>query len=861
MRRPWPQLSRALHESILLAMSAVPRPALIGRFELLRELGRGSQSTVWLARDPRLGRQVAVKCFAGGDVPAAAGLGDWLSEARAVAALNHPHIVPVFEADVHGEGSNAQPYLVFEYIAGASLDVHLKQHGPYGARAAVERLMGVCEALAQAHAAGLVHRDLKPSNLLIDAAGHMRVTDFGIAVKSGVATLAAGSPRYAAPETLRGEAPTPRVDVFALGLLLAELLLGRALIADKDLPAILARIAKTDLALPAQTPQPVDDGLRGVIQRALARDGQVRYADAGELLVALRAWLLPPAEAVKEEGDDSLAGSAKGQSAALDFLLRRMRHKGDFPALSDSVASIQRIAASEHENLAALANEILRDVALTQKLLRLVNTAHYKRTGGGVSTVSRAIALMGFAGVRNLAMSLVLVEHMNDKGHAQQIKQEFMRALLAGTLAEELCPGVLARGDGLEEAFLGAMFQNLGRLLCEFYFPDEAEQVRRLVHPGTATARSTPRQPVPEGSAAVSVLGVSYEDLGVGVARHWGLPDNLQRCMRAATGAPPSQPPSAAPERLRWLAIAANDVADRLLHSEPDEAERQIVDAAQRHARVLGLSERDMVAAVGRSRERLSDLARGLDLKLQSGSQAERLFAPRVEAPAASAKATSAAPGAATHDTLSKLEIGRSDYTETLSVADTPGQDRPPAADPAGVLAAGIQDITNSMVEEVKLGELLRMILETMYRALGFRRVLFCLRDPKTGDLVGRFMLGDHPCPADDALRAAFRIATKPKPGVTPDLLSAVCIKGTDLLIADTSANNLRARLPAWYRDTVDAPTFLLLPLVAKGTPVGLIYADKAQAGAIELGEKELSLLRTLRNQAVMAFRQASGGS
>jgi len=840
-------------------MPALASPALIGRFELLRELGRGSQSTVWLARDPRLGRQVAVKRFAGGDVPAAAGLGDWLSEARAVAALNHPHIVPVFEADVHGEGRAAEPYLVFEYIAGASLDVHLKQHGPYAARAAVERLLGVCEALAQAHAAGLVHRDLKPSNLLIDAAGHVRVTDFGIAVKSGVAALAAGSPRYAAPETLRGEAPTPRVDVFALGLLLAELLLGRALIADKELPAILARIAKTDLELPAQTPQPVDDGLRGVIQRALARDGQVRYADAGELLVALRAWLLPAAEPTAEEGDDGPAGKARGQSAALDFLLRRMRHKGDFPALSDSVASIQRIAASEHENLAALANEILRDVALTQKLLRLVNTAHYKRTGGGVSTVSRAIALMGFAGVRNLAMSLVLVEHMNDKGHAQQIKQEFMRALLAGTLAEELCPGVLARGDGLEEAFLGAMFQNLGRLLCEFYFPDEAEQVRRLVHPSAGTARSTPRQPMPEAGASVSVLGVSYEDLGVGVARHWGLPDTLQRCMRAASGAPPSAPPAAAPERLRWLAIAANDVADRLLHNEADEAERQIVDAATRHARALGLSERDMVAAVGRSRERLSDLARGLDLKLQTGSQAERLLAPRTEV-AASAKPASAAPGTPQHDTLSKLEIGRSDYTETLAVAPTPGHDRPSAADPAGVLAAGIQDITNSMVEEVKLGELLRMILETMYRALGFRRVLFCLRDAKSGELVGRFMLGDNPGPAEDALRAAFRIATKPKPGAVPDLLSAVCIKGTDLLVADTGANNLRARLPAWYRDAVDAPTFLLLPLVAKGTPVGLIYADKAQAGAIELGEKELSLLRTLRNQAVMAFRQASGG-
>ncbi|HEU4457799.1 MAG TPA: HDOD domain-containing protein [Methylibium sp.] len=821
----------------------------IGRFELLRVLGRGSQSTVWLARDPRLGREVALKCFTTDD--AAAGLGDWLSEARAVAVLNHPHIVPVFEADVHGEGARAQPYVVFEYIAGASLDVHLKQHGACNARAAVERLLGVCEALAQAHAAGLVHRDLKPSNLLIDAAGQARVTDFGIAVKSGVAALAAGSPRYAAPETIRGEPPTPRVDVFALGLLICELLLGRALVADKDVPAILKRIAQSDLALPAQTAHPVDDGLRAIVQRALSRDAAKRYADAGELAAALRAWLLP-AKASNDDADAVAAGKSPGSSAALDFLLRRMRHKGDFPALSDSVASIQRIAASEHENLSALSDQILRDVALTHKLLRLVNTAHYKRTGGGVSTVSRAIALMGFAGVRNLALSLVLVEHMNDKAHAQQIKQEFMRALLAGTLAEELCPGALARGGGLEEAFLGAMFQNLGRLLTEFYFPDEAEQVRKLVHPAAGTARSTPRQPVPEAAASASVLGSSYEELGLGVAKSWGLPDNLQRCMRAA-GTLPGQPPAALPERLRWLAVAANDVADRLLHHESNDAERQVAEAAERYARVVGIGEREMVAAVARSRDRLSDLARGLEIKLASGSPAERLLAPRE---AAAPNATPAAAAAVGVSTLSKLEIGPSDYTEKLSLADTPGADREPAEDPAAVLAAGIQDITNSMVEEVKLGELLRMILETMYRALGFRRVLFCLREPRSGELIGRFMLGD----GDETLRSAFRISTRPLPGAAPDLLSAVCIKGTDLMVADTAANKLRERLPAWYRDKVDAPTFLLLPLMAKAAPVGLIYADKAQAGSIQLGEKELSLLRTLRNQAVMAFRQAGGG-
>ncbi|MBA3595969.1 MAG: HDOD domain-containing protein [Methylibium sp.] len=835
----------------MAATSSPPRaPQRVGRFELKRVIGRGSQATVWLAHDPRLARDVALKLMT---PQAGANLGDWLAEARHVAALNHPHIVAVFEADVQGSGADAQPYLVFEYISGAPLDRHLRTRGPFAPREAVEWLLGVLDALAQAHAAGLVHRDIKPSNLLIDAAGRARVTDFGIAVRSGVAAVAVGTPRYAAPETLRGAAPTAAVDVFALGLLLAELMLGHPLVDDAEVPAVRKRIVETDLALPAKLPQPVDDALRGVIQRALARDPVRRYADAAELRDALRLWLTPVADA-RNPGDSV---SSKTKAGALDFLLRRMRHKTDFPALSDSVARIQRVAASENESLSSLAGEILKDVALTHKLLRLVNTAHYSQAGGSISTVSRAVALMGFAGVRNLALSLVLVEHMNDKLHAQQIKQEFLRALLAGTLAEELCPRSMSQPGAVEEAFLGAMLRNLGRLLAEFYFPEEAEQVRRLVQPGAVPARDNPKVPVPEARASQSVLGLSYEELGLGVARHWGLPETLQRCMQGDGGVPPGQPPQAAAERLRWVATAANDMADTLLQHEPEEGARRLAEVGARYARVLGVPAPDILGAVARSRVRLTELASGLEIVLRPGAPAERLMAPRDAArtPTPAVGSTGHAPADAP-DTISDVALGPSGCESTLVLAVAQGRDRAAAADPAGVLAAGIQDITNSMVEDVKLGEVLRMILETMYRALGFRRVLFCLRDAKSGALVGRFMLGE----GDESLRAAFRVGTRPVPDAPADLFSAVCVKGADTLIADATTASMRARLPAWYTASVDAPAFLLLPLLVKGAPVGLIYADKAEAGAIVLSEKELSLLRTLRNQAVMAFRQASGG-
>ena len=149
------------------------------------------------------------------------------------------------------------------------------------------------------------------------------------------------------------------------------------------------------------------------MQRALARSPSARYATAGDFRDALRAWAAP------------VSAPTAASNATLDFLLRRMRHKSDFPALSDSVARIQRVANSEDDSISDLTHEILKDVALTNKLLRLVNSVHYAHASRGtISTVSRAVSLVGFNAVRNMALSLVLLDHMEDKAHASQMRED-----------------------------------------------------------------------------------------------------------------------------------------------------------------------------------------------------------------------------------------------------------------------------------------------------------------------------------------------------------------------------------------------------------------------------------------------------
>ena len=842
----------------------------IGRFRLVDELGRGAQATVWRAHDERLDRDVALKLLTLD--PADPPLSQWLHEARAVSRLSHPHIVPVFEADE----IDGQPCMVFELVSGRTLAQALRSSGAMPAREAVEMMLGVVDALRAAHSLGIVHRDLKPSNILLDAEGRARVMDFGIAVRmpavpaqrnagpvdAGSDPLVGcivGTPGYISPEAAAGGAPSAQMDVFAAGMVLGEMLCGAPLLAERDPHAALRRVQREDLLLPDHAD--ADDRLRAVVQRAIARVPADRYDSAASLRDALMQWLAPADESRPETG---------GAHGTLDFLLRRMRHKSDFPALSAHVLRIQRMADSESENLNHLADEILKDVALTQKLLRLVNTAHFRRDGHGVSTVSRAVALMGLAGIRNLALSLVLVEHMKDKGHAQRLKQEFLRSLLAAQLAHAMAP----TSRDAEEAFLGAMFYNLGKLLTEYYFPDEAEAIRAQMHlthqaPTAAKAGARVHPDLIADRAANVVLGLGFEALGVGVARHWGLSESLQRCMRRPDTPPPSQRLPVGPERLRWMAIAANELADALWQADEPGMPARLDALVKRYGTALGLDLGDLRRTTGEARLALAQMAPAMGLALPAGSKGQHLLVEATPLPAADSLAPH--PSAVTAVMARRAGPDQSpSQTRSESNPDAPtvllphlGVSPAPVDDPrlsnlaavAELLTAGIHDITDTLAGDAfRLNQVLRMVLETMYRALGFQRIIFCLRDPASGRLVGRFGLGDRAA----ELSPVFQVLLQWPVGQAPDLFGAVCLKARDTLIADSRQAAVDQRLPGWYRQHFNAPSFMLLPMVMKAAPFALIYADQAKPGGLQVGEREMALLRTLRNQAVMAFRQSS---
>jgi serine/threonine protein kinase len=793
----------------------------IGRFEIRRELGRGSQSVVYLAWDPQLQREVAIKTlhFSEADPALSAVL---LAEARTVSKFHHPNVVPIH--DVGEQGRDV--YLVFEYVEGGSLHDALRSGGPMPPARAAHLMRQVADALAQAHALGIIHRDLKPSNILLDRSGVPRVMDFGIAVRSADAGQAdgglVGTPAYMAPEYVSKGVVSERMDVFAAGLVLLEMLTGERVFQGGGPEALVRRIAREPVTLPKEAG--IDDRLGDIILRACALDPAQRFPTATELCKALDAYL---------EGDAAAgSGSEAGKQSTLEFLLRRMRHRSDFPALSDSVSAINKLTNSDRESINTLSNSILKDYALTNKILRLVNSAYYRQSGGGnISTVSRAVIVLGFDAIRNIAITVLLFEHLQDKANARELKEYFLRANLAGLLAREASGTVLPR-EG-EEAFICAMFHSLGQLLAQFYFPEEVEEIRKLVQAKNLS----------EAAAAARVLGLSFEDLGIGIARTWGFPGSIVNSMRSLPDGS-IRKPATRDEALRLMAGFSNEMCDVIAGSAPEDRGKAIRAAVDRFGPGMQMDGKKMEKAIESSSAALTQVAAILHVNLKQSPFARQVKAFSVPAVESVEAAAEAAEAATLVDTVlgSTAVVGGVDDEVEEAAAEVP-------EDAQAILTAGIQDISNSLVDDFQLNDVLRITLETMYRAMGFKRVLLCLRDGKTEHMAGRFGFG--PDTSEIAKQFQFPLS------YSPDVFHLATSKAVDIIITDIDDPKIAERVPAWYRRLTTARTFVLFPLNIKGRAVAMIYCDKDRAGAIAIPDKELSLLKTLRNQALLAIKQS----
>ena len=289
-------------------LAALPTLAHIGRYALKKRLAEGGLGAVFEAWDPLLSRTVAVKTLHFDvDTPSRLSLdGLFLNEARTAGGLNHRYIVTVHDAGLSAQGV----YIAMERLYGQDMRDALAQ----GWRPAPERaallVRRIADALAYAHARGVVHCDIKPANIYLTRRWRPKVLDFGIARAAGAASpalegLVAGSPHYLAPEQLRGEEVDARTDVYSLGVVFHELLTGRKAFDGNSLDSIIGAV-QAGLPTPAHlqvSAVPVE--LSDIAARAMSPRPQDRYASATEFANALRSWVDPRVVAAREKAQEA----------------------------------------------------------------------------------------------------------------------------------------------------------------------------------------------------------------------------------------------------------------------------------------------------------------------------------------------------------------------------------------------------------------------------------------------------------------------------------------------------------------------------------------------------------------------------
>jgi eukaryotic-like serine/threonine-protein kinase len=495
----------------------------------------------------------------------------------------------------------------------------------------------------------------------------------------------------------------------------------------------------------------------------------------------------------------------------VEFLLRRMQRHRDFPVLSETIQTLNRLTASDENSVAQLTDVIVRDFALTNKVLKVVNSAYYGGFAGKVGTISRALVVLGIEPIRSLAASLLLFEHLGSHRNAARIKALIARSVFAALMARELSPeGGIAQP---EQAFLAAMFHNLGELLVAYYLPEEDEAIRALCTRGELSPRE----------AEKCVLNVDLEHLGIAIGRHWGFPVEITHAMKQ--GGHGAVKTSGAPtERLARLASFANAVTTELVAGHKPDAE-PIARLCERFSEVLSVDVMRLTEGLQEVRSEYRVLAAGLTEQRGAPDEVRVLAGERP-----------------------KVEPAPDDDLEDMALpSESDDADDPIGIDPEPILLEGLQEITAMLAGGDSIHDVAQVVLETLYRALSLNRVALCLRDSARRQYAGRLGFG--------ADIAAYLKQLRISEAYQRDVFHVALDRKTDVHIADLAKAASGHGIPDWYHVLAPNGSLLFLPVVVQGVPVGFLLAEHGDTGGLALAPTLLRLVRALRDQFALGLQ------
>jgi eukaryotic-like serine/threonine-protein kinase len=504
-----------------------------------------------------------------------------------------------------------------------------------------------------------------------------------------------------------------------------------------------------------------------------------------------------------------------------DRILLKIRQASDLPALADTVHVINEFKASEDTSVSDLANILLKDYALTTKLLKVVNSVYFMQAGQ-VTTISRAIFLLGIDHIKQIALTLMLFEQLQKNKSQAEIMETIIKAFCGGVIARKFVQDLNYVEE--EEAFICALLHPLGKVIVAHTMPEMIAEIR------TASLQ----QGISEEQASVFVLGISFEEIGTTIATEWNYPQKIVKSMHHTSAWDiPTAPRE--DQKLSIIATLATELSNLLATDADNEGKKEkIKNLLSSYKGIIPKQPRDIDMFISSSVRDFKELVTILDLNLKKSAFSKQLdnWSETIE------------------QSATETEV-LSFKTDSLKTIDTLFVEE--AENPETIFSKGIQDINNSMQASYTLNDVIHIALETIYRGLQMSqvlRVLFFVKDIKEPRMVVRYGFGSHV----NETKKWFIIHI----GKETDIFNVALSRATDLVVKDTTTSDIKKFIPLWYKDKISIAGYIMIfPVTVSQKNIGLICIEGATKGFSGITRSCLNYLKILRDQIVIATRQS----
>lgn len=514
----------------------------------------------------------------------------------------------------------------------------------------------------------------------------------------------------------------------------------------------------------------------------------------------------------------------KNRASTKELILATLRERSDMPAMSNTIEVINEFKKSEDASVSEFANIVLRDYALTTRILKLANSASYAPLVE-VTTVSRATILLGMENIKNLALSLMFFDHFQKGSPNVEHIDTMVKSLYSAILAQNIAGKTTFINQ--EEVFICSLFHTFGKLLVSFALPDKIAEIKSMM----------PERGISEDAAALSVLGGRYEEFGMAIAMDFNLPAQIIQSMHKLRGTEITEA-AGDMDKLNTISFFANEITEILSKcAERKEMDKKIGQLVTMFRGQFGVLDGRIGAIITASIDKLYEFISVFSVNLDVVPFKRQLLTWKdteektVVTPAGTAPADFASEVLRTIDII--FESERSDSPESI-------------------FTKGIQDINSAILSNFSLNNVISIALETMYRGMqlsGVARALFLIKDINLPVMNVRYGFGL----GIEEFRKWFNIALSD----SGDIFNIAIERQKDLVIRDTELPDIKKLLPDWFKSKVSAGIFLvLLPIIIDKKPLGTFYVEGDKKGFQKISAGQLNYLKILRDQTVVAIRQ-----